>query len=558
MSALDEALLREDLAAPVTIASLISLSPAQLALAAFRPDLDFLTRQRAYTEFLLRRSMYRESAKRGSHEQPILEMSLNFERPASPSSMSSSELALLQFNPRCITAREAGTAQHLFFERARAKQAEDDAEQRRIAQQILHVERCDLQYLGGVPSFAKNLLLEIKEDGLVMSPEGTVMVQIESQHITSFHYVTTVDGASGRATDCTLKVEASEGVLVGPDQDTQIKLVVIKLGRVSVSDPSFEHLRSTVAKWSAVEAFPVHLVETRIVREQPTAVPPYPTPPPRATSLPDDASSSSQPRSRSTTATSPVPLSNKRPLPDEFQQQPQSNKRARTAELCQLQASRAGLWRFVGDLPEDPLWHPGHLVRQLALLRAIMPKHLAIIDYSPDDLALLSRAALPSALPILPRGLPPSYPSVRHRAPERLALEHTYRKVQRLEVDTTRLVLLTDAYPEVRLYAQTVAKTQLASDTLKQAYATVELDLQSRIARQTPETKDPLESLLDLVRKMRDSLDFCCRHFYHAGSLIRTVPPSLTHVNIGMGPLRRFEGALMAIVAYEEMAGAVG
>jgi len=69
MSALDKALLREGLSAPVTIAALVSLSPAQLALASLRPDLDFLTRQRAYVEFLVRRSAYRKSLKRNSHEQ---------------------------------------------------------------------------------------------------------------------------------------------------------------------------------------------------------------------------------------------------------------------------------------------------------------------------------------------------------------------------------------------------------------------------------------------------------------------------------------------------------
>lgn len=108
------------------------------------------------------------------------------------------------------------------------------------------------------------------------------------------------------------------------------------------------------------------------------------------------------------------------------------------------------------------------------------------------------------------------------------------------------------------------------------------LDLERRIARLAASTQDPLDSLLFLVSNMRDSLTLCvlvhlslslsyletdcpdsprrscCQHFYHDGALIRAVPPSLTAVTIGTGPLRRFEAALKGIVLYEEMAGAIG
>lgn len=77
------------------------------------------------------------------------------------------------------------------------------------------------------------------------------------------------------------------------------------------------------------------------------------------------------------------------------------------------------------------------------------------------------------------------------------------------EVDTTRLVLLTDSYPDLRLFAKTVAKVQSASDLLKLAYAAVVLELERRIARKAPSTQDPLESLLEVVRSMQGSPEMC-------------------------------------------------
>jgi len=69
MSAFDRALLRADTAAPIRVDILPSLSPAQLALASLRRDLDVFLRQRAHVEFLMRRSRYRKSDKRDSQEQ---------------------------------------------------------------------------------------------------------------------------------------------------------------------------------------------------------------------------------------------------------------------------------------------------------------------------------------------------------------------------------------------------------------------------------------------------------------------------------------------------------
>lgn len=91
------------------------------------------------------------------------------------------DLLLIQFNPRCVSAHEVEAAQQSFFERARLQRAEDDAER-----QGLPVERCDLSYAGGVPSFAQGLSLQVEEGALVLSRAGKSMVKVESQHISSF------------------------------------------------------------------------------------------------------------------------------------------------------------------------------------------------------------------------------------------------------------------------------------------------------------------------------------------------------------------------------------
>lgn len=102
---------------------------------------------------------------------------------------------------------------------------------------------------------------------------------------------------------------------------------------------------------------------TRITREQPVvapppvAAPPYPTPPPRTLSLTEPSRSNSSARSPSSTAPSPEVLSLKRSASDELEAQ--GHKRTRSDESCDAQVNRKGLWQFVGNAPQDALWHPG-------------------------------------------------------------------------------------------------------------------------------------------------------------------------------------------------------
>lgn len=58
-TSLDRDLVKEDVFAKVTLDKLDTLSPAQLAVATGRDDLDFLTRFRAGMDFLDRRSSFR-------------------------------------------------------------------------------------------------------------------------------------------------------------------------------------------------------------------------------------------------------------------------------------------------------------------------------------------------------------------------------------------------------------------------------------------------------------------------------------------------------------------
>jgi len=104
--------------------------------------------------------------------------------------------------------------------------------------------------------------------------------------------------------------------------------------------------------------------------------------------------------------------------------------------------------------------------------------------------------------------------------------------LSRAEVDTTRLVLLTDSFPDLREYARKVAKVRRAIEDVKQAYATVVVDLEQRIARQTHDTQDPLESLLYLVRMMKDSLHLCVLESLPVAPLVLSVRSRriLTHL----------------------------
>ena len=188
-------------------------------------------------------------------------------------------------------------------------------------------------------------------------------------------------------------------------------------------------------------------------------------------SLPDPTRSSSPAPSRSTTATSLVPSSTKRSASDELQQQ--ENKRLRTAESVERDEAD-GLSRFVWDVPEHSSWHPGcvvrpllrvqlpsqeadaetfsrsYLVRQIALLRAISPSEpMPFPDFSPDELALLSRSNVTEALPDLPSNAPTLDPLIKHRAFERLALERIYRNKPRLGPSASPFLLL-DLYNNKR------------------------------------------------------------------------------------------------------------
>ncbi|GAA5909694.1 hypothetical protein JCM8208_003848 [Rhodotorula glutinis] len=214
-------------------------------------------------------------------------------------------------------------------------------------------------------------------------------------------------------------------------------------------------------------------------------------------------------------------------------------------------------------MPELFDWHPGVFVRQLALLHAIAPQADVAPDFptfSHDDVALLSRRAGLSKLPELPRGVTEPAPGVKHNSCWRLALEHRYHSGPRLELMATRLVLLTDAYPDLRENVKISSKLIDARDAIASAghYVANEV-LPQRQAIQDAETRDPVDSLIVLVRRMHDNPLFRRNRLLDpSGLLIRTVSPTFSEAELGPGIFKRFELALADIVDFEQRAGAVG
>lgn len=145
-------------------------------------------------------------------------------------------------------------------------------------------------------------------------------------------------------------------------------------------------------------------------------------------------------------------------------------------------------------------------------------------SFTTEELALLSLAANPKTLrtlPFHPEIVPQRY---KHKWEERLALERIYQERGRIseracsfstgfsslttlrppaDIDQTRLVLLTSAYPSLRLYAQVLSKVVTARDMLTKAYDTV---LQARLYPRLKDktTHDPIERIIVLVERLRD------------------------------------------------------
>jgi len=210
MSALDKALLLEDTQAPVTLAALASLSPAQLALASLRPDLHALVRQRAHIDFLERRTRYRSSSQRDSQNErasrslrppspprdpltshlppatALFDTSLDFALPDSLLDLTTAQFVLVQFNPNCKSPQVIEEAARLFLQRASQAQDEHKASSPAPRPHELSVQRCRLVRQGMSREAAGRLALEVTDEALAVKKGGAVLVQVLAKDITTF------------------------------------------------------------------------------------------------------------------------------------------------------------------------------------------------------------------------------------------------------------------------------------------------------------------------------------------------------------------------------------
>ncbi|GAA5909697.1 hypothetical protein JCM8208_003849 [Rhodotorula glutinis] len=286
MGALDSALLLEDIQAPVSLADLDSLSPAQLAVASLRPDLPTLVRQRAHIHFLERKSMYRTSDKRNSQQQPLLDHPLDFALPDSPSTLSPIELLLILFNPHCQSPQAAQEASRLFLQRATEAQNERKGSQASSRPHELLVERCRIVRQGMSREAVGGLALEVTEEALVVTRGGQVLLQVLAEDITSFKYF--LDSPSAQAVGdfhCMLEVAALH---VGLEalQSVDYATIELVLGDVGASDVQFLQLEGAVERWSQSEGFAVEVIQTQSAGIVPTSAkrsrsPPLSPPPSR-------------------------------------------------------------------------------------------------------------------------------------------------------------------------------------------------------------------------------------------------------------------------------------
>ena len=105
----------------------------------------------------------------------LLDHTLDFPLPDSPSTLTPTELVLVQFNRRCTSLDWADDAAQLFLSRARAAQADDEGAE---AQEYI-VRRCEMVCDGGAWVDEQGVTLQVEPDALVVGRAGEVLFKID-------------------------------------------------------------------------------------------------------------------------------------------------------------------------------------------------------------------------------------------------------------------------------------------------------------------------------------------------------------------------------------------
>ncbi|GJN93289.1 hypothetical protein Rhopal_006336-T1 [Rhodotorula paludigena] len=561
---MDESLLLLDCTAPVELSSLSKLSPAELALAALRPDVAPLVRQRAFHVFLRRW----KAAPEVHDKDPILQSSLTFPLPSDESveSLSSSELLLLQFNSRCTSVSLASAAAERFL--ALAHTAHDRV-RLEPAVALLAVQECRVERSDRRNEWREKddgMILRVEEDGVSVvkrEEDKRALLRFDAGDIQSFVYLAGADDGTD-SMQCTLLLQLSRlslGALTTFKAADEVRLV-LDLGVLSAKDAAFCVMRATAARWAKEKGF-------QCTVQRPTQPPvrsdkvPAPTKDPEGLSSgrPSSSSSAGSRRASDGSIRKQEHAAKKRD-PDEGSSSSRDSKKRRSSEgsarSSDVPRKRHCGWQFVSELPAEPEWNPGYYARQIALLSSIAPEvEILAPNFDPDELALLTRLADPAKLPVLPQHAADPNPDRKHVPTERLGIEHIYHDtVKSVDLNVTRRILFGNDYPDLASYAVLTSKVIKARDAVAVGYDQV---LQHRLyPRRTDSTCfDPIDKLIELVEKMRDNPLYRRHILLDAdGTLIRK--NLFNEIDIGVGPHRRFCRALAEIVKYEREAGAIG
>ncbi|GJN93290.1 hypothetical protein Rhopal_006337-T1 [Rhodotorula paludigena] len=261
LSPLDQLLVHVDTHAAVSLEALDTLSPADLAVAALRPDHSPLLRQRAFHAFLERRRTA-DSSPPGS----LLSVPLDFPLPPSPAELKPSHLVLMQFNSRCTSSELADAAGQRFLELAAAAAAELDEAGRAARLELRGFEVVSRDGLTLLEGGQKRLLeARVAEGDLSVWTDGKKRVSIEGSAITECCY-TLEPGNDPAAPDCLVSLRLSRLSLSYAKHDYLGATVEFDLGSPILDDPALAKLRDALSGWSEKYGFEVS-VSTFYIRQ---------------------------------------------------------------------------------------------------------------------------------------------------------------------------------------------------------------------------------------------------------------------------------------------------
>ncbi|GAA6012766.1 hypothetical protein JCM10207_005353 [Rhodosporidiobolus poonsookiae] len=358
----------------------------------------------------------------------------------------------------------------------------------------------------------------------------------------------------GEPTSLTLFLTLSEVSTNVPGWTMRASTIALELGGEMEENGALERLKERVEGWGKEVGFEVKVDGTGDSKVLPTR---------SRSPLADDEPSPKRPRRRSSSVSSfgpprppdsPVKKSTPPRGAGQGSEEPRGARpdpRTRFAPVdgMVLEGEKAtSVWDYISNEPAIVEWHPGFYARQYAFISAIDPRMpFDTIDFNDDEARILSCNPRRTGLPCIPQTYDRNAPPFSNW--ERLAVEHIYHHWQ-LSLEDLRRILDSPDYPLLGAYARVLAKIIAARDCLVCAYERLlEDSLYPRSCN--PSTVDPVDKIIPLIVQLRDKQTPRKEVFSVNPFMLVKSSPFRTE-DIGIGPARRFEQKLKAIVEYEE------